>query len=126
MKNTTATQAIEFLVELKKEVNPAVGEELDAIVEVLREDQEEIRRLKEKKDEEKKSTQNATLPSADAFEYHSPLFEKSSRSPYRLHRPDGRRHEEADSGPEADAPAADGPSGEDEQPEKGEWKGVKQ
>ena len=45
MKNTTATQAIEFLVELKKEVNPAVGEELDAIVEVLRKDQEENRRL---------------------------------------------------------------------------------
>ncbi len=43
---TTATKAIEFLVELKKEVNPAVGEELDAIVEVLREDQEEIRRLR--------------------------------------------------------------------------------
>ncbi len=85
MKNTTVTQAIEFLVELKKEVNPAVGEELDAIVEVLR------TRLKGEKDEQKKSTQATRLPSAYEMEYHSPIFEPNYVRPQR---PDGRRHEE--------------------------------
>lgn len=91
-------------------------------VEKLREENKRLRQgNKELKNEQKKPIQNAHLPSAVEMEYHSPLFEHT-RPPYRLHRPDGRSHDEASSGPGASVPAAD--DANHEQTRKGERRGI--